>query len=145
MRMNQSRSIFLNKKSILGSLFGLLLICLGCGDAASKKFALDAGDPVSVMNAVFAVARGDAPTTLLAELCDPAAKNDADTRRICAYADGFDADGEFPMFFAEGKINGDAEIREDTADVPFLYGPNGSDVETMKMIRREGKWYLFQF
>ena len=123
----------------------VLLAFSGCGNSKSAPFALDASDPTSVMEAVFTVARGEAPASVLAQLCDPEGQNDADTRRISAYSAGFDADGEFPMFFAEGKINGDVIILEDSADIPFLYGPNGTDVESMKMIRRDGKWYLFQF
>ena len=42
---------------------------------------------------------------------------------------------------------GDPQISPDgnTADVPFLFGPDGDQEETMVLIRRNGRWYLLQF
>jgi hypothetical protein len=105
---------------------------------------IDHSSPEKVVAAVFAIA-GDTNAALLAELCDPLKENDVDTRRICEYASGFDKEGEFPMFFKAGKLDGAAEINGDYARVPFRFGPAGDKRDTMECIRREGKWYLSQF
>jgi hypothetical protein len=50
-------------------------------------------------------------------------------------------------FFATGKITGDASISPDgtEAEEPFLFGPDEDREETMKLINRDGQWYLFGF
>jgi hypothetical protein len=52
---------------------------------------------------------------------------------------------EFVEYFAQGKLNGQAIINGNQAEVPFLYGPDGTDAETMDLIQRDGQWYLYGF
>lgn len=81
----------------------------------------------------------------LGNLCDPKGENDGDTRSICALAtDDADAE-EFVEYFSKGKISGDAVIEGNKAEVPFLFGPDGKREETMRLVQRDGKWYLSAF
>lgn len=142
-RMKRRKSAF---RVFLGvCLLGIAFILNACGENSSRKFELDQNAPENVLNAVFVVARGEAAPSLLASLCDPFSENDADTRRICDYGKGFDRDGEFAMFFESGKLNGEPSIDGNFAAIPFLYGPDGQNEDTMQLIRRDGKWYLYQF
>ena len=108
----------------------------------------DLSTPEGTLKAVFEAARtGD--FTGLAFLCDPLGENNLDTRRICDLAEA--ADGffraSFVEYFRSGKLNGEAVISVDgnTAEVPFLFGPNGDQEETMRLIKRNGKWYLLDY
>jgi hypothetical protein len=130
---------------------GLLLLLQACGTAGADPDhdhtpqALDPSDPVQVVAAIFAVAGGHLGAAVLGKLCDPLGHNDIDTRRICDYAAGFDPDGEFPMFFKAGRLNGAAFVEGDRAWVPFLFGPDGDRPDTMQLVRRDGNWYLLEF
>ena len=111
---------------------------------AGAGAGIDMEDPASVLQAVFDAARtGDFST--LAGLCDPQGQNDDDTALICAItADHPDRDS-FVAYFAAGKVAGEAVVQGDRAEVPFLFGPNGDQEETMVLVRRDGKWYLAEF
>jgi hypothetical protein len=127
----------------------LALTLAGCGSDVVDKtqrdgFQVDHDNPSSVVEAIFVVAKG-ADAKILGGLCDPNGQVDLDVRRICEYAHGFDPEGEFPMFFGEGKVAGPHQILGDRAWVPFLFGPNGDKRDTIQLVRREGKWYLEQF
>lgn len=107
----------------------------------SNGFSVNSSDPANVVDAVFEAAKtGNA--SLLKGLCNPAGTFDLDARRICDYASGFDKEGEFPMFFARGKRNGEVQQSGDQASVPFLFGPNGDKPDTMDLVKRDGKWYI---
>ncbi len=128
----------------------LLLAMQGCGGgepapAEQAPAAVDQTDPSKVVEAIFAVAAGKMEAKVLASFCDPAGENDADTRRICDNATGFDPGGEFAMFFKRGTLTGKAEIQGGFASVPFLFGPTGTDPESMDLVQRDGKWYLIGF
>jgi type IV pilus biogenesis/stability protein PilW len=104
----------------------------------------DLGDPASVLQAVFdAAASGD--FSQLSGLCDPLGENDGDTAAICAITSEHPDRDSFVEFFAQGRINGQVTINGDQAELPFLFGPNGDQAETMTFILREGQWYLFDF
>jgi hypothetical protein len=127
-----------------------LLWCWGCAGgsdpaaATSGKQGVDRSDPKNVVEAIFKAAKtGDA--SHLQGLCDPKLTTDIDARRICDYAAGFDPEGEFPMFFASGRIVGNRRETDDWAEVPFVYGPNGDLLDTMVLAKRDGKWYLEAF
>ncbi len=129
-----------------------LLLLQACGSASTETDAtssgpkgLDQTDPAQVVATIFEVASGRSAPQVLAQLCDPLAQNDNDTRRICDNATGFDPEGEFGMFFKTGKLNGPPQIEGDVALVPFLFGPTGDEAENMELVRRDGKWYLSQF
>jgi tetratricopeptide (TPR) repeat protein len=111
---------------------------------ADGSFAVDYTDPASVLQAVFqAAASGNYQN--LAGLCDPLGENDEDTALICEITADHEAAEKFAEFFGDGRINGDVTINGDTAELPFLFGPDGDQAETMVFIQRDGKWYLFEF
>jgi len=51
----------------------------------------------------------------------------------------------FATFFSKGKINGNATIEGDKAQVPILFGPDGTKDETMNLVKKDNKWYLQSF
>jgi len=106
--------------------------------------ALDFTDPISVLQAVFTAAQTE-DFTVLSSLCDPLGENDDDTAMICDITADHPTKETFIEHFAQGKINGDAIINGDSAQVPFLFGPDGDQEETMNLIQRDGKWYLSDF
>ena len=83
----------------------------------------------------------------LKELCDPLGENDSDTQMICNLATDETNREEFVEYFATGKISGEARISRNgaEAEVPFLFGPDGDNEETMNLINRDGQWYLSSF
>lgn len=105
---------------------------------------VDFEDPASVLQAVFRAAQsGD--FSQLAGLCDPLGENDGDTADICAMTADDDLAASFREWFATGQITGEAAINGDQAELPFTFGPNGDQDETMTLIRRNGRWYLSGF
>ena len=105
---------------------------------------IDWTDPASVVQAIFAAARSE-DFSALAGLCDPLGEHDGDTDTICNItADHPDKDA-FIAAFARARLNGEPSISGDRAEVPFLFGPNGDQEETMILILRDGKWYLLGF
>ncbi len=114
------------------------------GSPVEAATAPDFADPASVLQAVFqAAASGEYEN--LAGLCDPLGENDGDTALICEITAEHEAAGEFAEFFGNGRINGEVTVNGDTAELPFLFGPDGDQAETMTFIRRDGQWYLFEF
>lgn len=108
--------------------------------------AADANSPEAVLQAVFDAAQsGDFST--LSNLCDPMGENDGDTQQICTIASDAETQDSFVEYFSTGQITGDAAISTDgnQAEVPFLFGPNGQQEETMSMVNRDGQWYLSSF
>jgi Flp pilus assembly protein TadD len=102
--------------------------------------------PESMVQTIFDAAKsGDFAS--LTDLCDPQGENDGDTQMICDLATDEANRDEFVQYFAAGKINGDAITSPDgqSAEVPFLFGPDGTSDETMELINRDGQWYLFGF
>jgi len=102
--------------------------------------------PEDVVHAIFVAAQtGD--FAILGGLCDPLGENDGDTQDICDLATNAAGREDFVAYFAKGKVSGKAAIGAagDTAEVPFLFGPAGDKAETMKLINRDGMWYLFSF
>lgn len=107
-------------------------------------FIVDYENPTSVLLAVFhAAASGDYAN--LALLCDPLEENDGDTAMICEVTADHEMAGDFGAYFGNGRINGPLTINDDQAELPFLFGPNGDQAETMNFISRNGRWYLFDF
>lgn len=119
-----------------------LLTFGACG--GGKAAVVDHADPAKVTKAIFdAAAAGDA--SQLKGLCDPAGKNDGDTRRICELTKEHEKWSEFVDYFKKGKLVGDATVTGDKAAVSILFGPDGTKPETMKLVQRDGKWYLSSF
>ena len=116
---------------------------------APREFAVevvmvDFADPNSVLRAVFTSARLE-DFSQLAGLCDPQGENDDDTAAICAITADHENAASFLEWFASGQITGEPVINGDRAEIPFTFGPNGDREETMTLIRRDGRWYLFDF
>jgi hypothetical protein len=111
-------------------------------ESKTSDFAL----PEEVVQAVFDAAQsGD--FAALAYLCDPLGENDGDTQMICDAATDDTNREEIVQFFAKGRITGDTQMgpNDNEAQVPFLFGPDGDSEETMVLIMRNGRWYLFGF
>jgi hypothetical protein len=104
---------------------------------------VDFTSPTKVTEAVFAAA-ASGKTDQLASLCDPTGEGDGDTKDICGLTAGSAKFGEFKEYFAKGKVTGET-ITGDAAEVAILFGPDGTKDETMKLVRRDGKWYLSSF
>jgi len=103
---------------------------------------IDQSTPEKVVEAVFQAAKsGD--ISHLKGLCDPEGENDGDTKRICELTEADAA--EFFEYFKNGKVNGKAEIDGEMAAVPILFGPEGKTQETMNVVKRGDKWYLYSF
>lgn len=131
---------------------------------AQKPFKLNQKYSKSVVNSIFYAAQsGDFKH--LYGLCDPNGYSDRDAKRICFIAQLADAVSgnkasenarqnldEFISIFKPGKITGKItfENEGDTeyAKVPIWYdhplGESRSN-ETIKLVKRSGKWYLFSF
>jgi hypothetical protein len=115
-------------------------------ETASAGMPESANPPEMVVQTIFDAAQsGDfAP---LKDLCDPLGENDDDTQMICEVATDETHRASFVKWFTKGKVTGDAEISPDGsgAEVPFLFGPDGDQAETMVLINRDGVWYLLEF
>lgn len=98
--------------------------------------------PESTLQLVFEAAANE-KLGILSGLCDPLNENDGDTRDICNAASG--NPDEFIEFFAKGKIRGETQYEGNLAAVPFWFGPEGKQTETMNLVKRGDKWYLSSF
>lgn len=105
--------------------------------------SVDHSDPVKVTEAIFAAAAAGKHESL-AGLCAPD-KGDGDVKDICGATAGAPKWGEFVESFAKGKVSGPARVEGDRAEVDFMFGPDGSKKETMKLEKTDGKWYLASF
>ena len=99
-----------------------------------------------MVQVVFDAAKSD-DFASLEDLCDPLGENDEDTQMIYDIAADDTNREEFVQAFASGEVNGIAEISADGTEavVPFLRGPDGDTEETMKLVNRDGQWYLHSF
>jgi len=99
-------------------------------------------DPVNVMKYIFASAKkGDFSN--FRNLCDPYGENDSDVDQIC-YAEILIEKQKTDLIreFENGRIMGEAKINGDIAEVEFAFGTRANRLEKMKMIKRNGLWYL---
>lgn len=126
-----------------------LLVAALCGGCKKQvvdpvREEVDFGDPKSVTAALFWAAAHD-DDTHLASLCDPAGENDAETARVCGLRRGAPDWAAFRAAFAEATLNGEPRISGDRASIYLVYGAGRAETETMELVRREGRWYLFEF
>ena len=110
----------------------------------AEGLSVDFTDPVSVLQAVFTAARTE-DFAALSGLCDPRGENDDDTALICAITAEHPDKDSFVEYFAPARVAGNAAVDGDRAEIPFLFGPDGAQQETMGLVQREGKWYLTDF
>ena len=111
---------------------------------ATPAGGVDQSNPVKVLEQVFAAAAAGKPDGL-AGLCDPAGSGDGDVKRICASKPDDPKWKEFVEYFAKGKVEGAPRVTGDAAEIDFMFGPDGSKKETMKLKQIGGKWYLASF
>jgi tetratricopeptide (TPR) repeat protein len=112
--------------------------------AATNEGAVDFTNPASVLTAVFKAA-ATANYADLPLLCDPLGENDEDTALICEITADHERAADFESFFAKGMISGELVIDGDFAEIPFIFGPDNDQEETMRLILRDGKWHLYDF
>ncbi|HHG85591.1 MAG TPA: hypothetical protein ENJ82_12660 [Bacteroidetes bacterium] len=125
--------------AFLFSLYALTFAFAQCGGSSPLKPSQFT--PEGTLLIVFAAAQnGDYES--LRNLCDPLHQNDGDTRSIC---NAGDKPAEFVAYFSKAELKGKATISGIKAEVPFLFGPNGTQTETMNMVKRGEKWYLISF
>lgn len=113
-------------------------------EAAEPASAGGSNSPEAVVQAIFDAAKTQDFATLPG-LCDPLGQNDEDTALICAITAQHPQKDAFVQIFAPGKISGKAIVKDNQAQVPFLFGPAGDKEETMDLILRDGQWYLLGF
>lgn len=133
----------MSRSSLLVPFFVSLIFAVGC-TKEEKASPVDHGDPRAVVEAVFEAARIAEPSQL-SGLCDPKGENDGDTKKICELKKGSKMFGEFIKVFQLGKTVADAKIDGDQAEVSVKFGPDGTSDETMRLVNRDGKWYLSGF
>ena len=105
---------------------------------------VDFADPKSVTASIF-YAADTGETAHLETLCDPRGQNDDDTARICAMTPAAPDWDDFRAEFARARLNGEPRVSGDRAALHFLFGPDGTQSETMELVRRDGRWYLSSF
>lgn len=115
----------------------------GLTPIAKQKTVDIHSDPQSVMQALFdAVKSGNLEN--LSYLCDPTGSGDGETKEICKMNSmPFEAKKSFIEYFKNGAVIGNPIIIGDEASVNFTFGPNNSKTAEMKLIRLNGKWYLY--
>jgi hypothetical protein len=105
---------------------------------------IDFGDPKSVVAQIFYAAESGRAEHLK-ELCDPRGDNDEDTARICRLTPDSPDWPDFRAQFAHAHLNGEPRVAGDRAALHFVFGPRATESETMELVRRDGRWYLFEF
>lgn len=122
------------------------ILCAGCAEDIADPISgdVDFANPKSVLGSVFYAAR-TGEIGHLASLCDPRGTANHAVQRICALEAQSSDLGSFRANFARARLNGEPRISGDTAVIKFLYGPKGTDRETMTLVRRDGRWYLQSF
>jgi hypothetical protein len=71
---------------------------------------------------------------------------DRDAKDVAGIATApVDRQAEFRKLFGTGKVAGEVVVRGDGAEVPILFGPDGTREETFQMVKRGDRWHLQQF
>jgi hypothetical protein len=105
---------------------------------------VDHTNPVAVVHAIFQAARTE-DFALLSGLCDPMGEHDGDTQLICEMNEDHPDRETFVELFARAEVSGEPIIDGNEAEVAFIFGVDGEREETMVLVQRDGKWYLFGF
>ncbi|MBL7700786.1 MAG: hypothetical protein JNM14_00930 [Ferruginibacter sp.] len=130
-------------KKIIYSVFALAFLFAACkGKSAASG---DQTSPKGVANMIFDAAKsGD--YSQLKNLCEASLASDGDSRRVCEVADADDkTKSSFKEYFSTGKVVGEPTIEGEEASVNITFGPDGTKEETLKMQKKDGKWYLYSF
>lgn len=146
------------------NLFPIFIFLAYC-KCFSQDFIIDHEKPTNVVTAIFFAAQ-TGQLEILSTLCDPLEEGDGDVKRLCSL--GSISDEQLSELEKRGKslddiisslqsVYGSAEISCCTkyesnefgtfALVDFYFYPNGKDkeMETMKLVQRGSKWYLYSF
>lgn len=116
----------------------------GGGAASAAKPTLDQSSPRALALSIFAIAK-DGDLALLAPVADPL-DADGDSKDVAGVAKApAERQAEFRTYFAKGTVSGEPKVEGDVAEVPILFGPDGKKTETLKMVKRDGRWYLQSF
>jgi hypothetical protein len=119
-----------------------LFALTGCGGGAAAS-KIDQSSPKGLADSIFAAAR-DGDLASLAGIAS--ADADGDAKRVAGVgAAEADMQKQFRDHFGKGKVNGDAKVDGDKAEVPILFGPDGTRPETLNMVRVNGVWQLQSF
>jgi hypothetical protein len=151
---------------MIHSLFGTLFLFLFYLQTAAQTDPniVDFSTPENVVEAIFRAAKGGT-FEMLSNLCDPLGEGDGDTKQICSVpqlAEQAEASSpsddlknsleEFVAVFKEAEITGNTTYSThqgtNYAHVPFRFNhPGGVErsEETMILVEREKKWYLYSF
>ena len=105
---------------------------------------VDYQEPKRVLSSVFFAAQ-TGESQHLRGLCDPEGKANEHALRICSQTRGSKDWPAFKMQFEKGRLIGEARVSGDSALVNFVFGKNGTDRETMELVRRGERWYLLAF
>ena len=105
---------------------------------------VDFSDPASVVQGLIDTAVTQ-DFSLLADLCDPLGEHDGDFQEICSITNDHPLTEAFNEFFGTAKIIGEPEIDGMFAEVNIVFGPNGTETETIVLVNRDGLWYLYSF
>jgi hypothetical protein len=127
------------------------LVCIALALSACDKHVDDRGsshvdftNAKRVVSSIFYAAQ-TGESKHLASLCDPEGQGNEQVLRICAETRDGDDWPAFEKQFAKGKLIGEARVSGDRALVNFVFGPEGTEPETMELILRNGHWYLLAF
>lgn len=101
--------------------------------------------PSLVVSAIFDAAYAQ-DFSSISDLCHPEVETDEWGFRICKLAEmqekGRD---QFIGMFEQGRIKGEVVIKNDIAQVPVVYGPDGDQDGFIYAVKHEGLWYLSRF
>lgn len=134
----------------------LLTATAARADSPPLPVTPDQTTPQGVVGSLLAAARSG-QLSFLHQLCDPQHENDGDTECLCALSPRFQTErcpedsgnrltgARFTEYFARGSLQGEPRIEGDRAEVDFLFGPDGTRKETMRLVKRGEKWYLLSF
>ena len=122
------------------------IVAFGCSKTIDDRGAeiVDFTNPKRVLASVFFAAKHD-KADHLATLCDPEGSANKHALRICRQTWQGEDWRSFQRQFAQGRLIGEARISGDRALINFVFGPQGTDPETMELVRRDGNWFLKAF
>jgi hypothetical protein len=132
-------------------ILALSLACGGCGGDDPKPGpvvpapapVLNHGSPRGLALSIFAIAKSG-NLAALAGVADPV-QADGDAKQVANVSKASAPEqNEFKSGFATGTVTAE-KIEGDNAEVEILFGPDGKRKETLKMVKRDGKWYLQDF
>ena len=123
----------------------LIFISFWTTTSSAQNRALNQSTPRNTVEEIFRCARtGDYSQIHL--LCDPLGRGDGDTKELCSINLQSQAQKiEFRNFFKLAYTIDQKIIKERGAEVNFKFGPRAQKNETMRLIKRNGKWYLNSF